>query len=171
MYKIHHVVVSNEHFEETKKLETFFVWNYWESIIGTSSIELWVQRGVGVVETKKFHVLIHRGISKKSLYLGKIFIYMAIPTDFSLYKSGKPFIEPKVLPILASNIVSSPRVCNPMGCQIDLGFVSCDDCWWSKCQERILHTSKWEWCRQDKDCVFTPNVGSHVILSVNNKLL
>ena len=86
--------------------------------------------------------------------------------NFSFFEDGETLVEPEVAPVLASDIVSSPRVSNFVNSNIDLRFVTSDDGWRSKGEKRVLHSTHRERWWQNKNTVVAPDVRSEVVFSV-----
>lgn len=66
---------------------------------------------------------------------------MELSADFSFFEDGEAFVEPHVLPVLASDVVSCPGVADFVSGYIYLRLVSNYDGRGGKSQQRILHSS------------------------------
>ena len=62
---------------------------------------------VSIVKSKVLHVSPECGVTKKSFNFGEIFS-MELSADFSLFKDSKALVNPEMLPVSASHIVTTP---------------------------------------------------------------
>jgi hypothetical protein len=60
-------------------------------------------------------------------------------TYLSLFENGEAFVDPKVLPVLAGDVISCPRMGDFMGCNVHLGLVSGDYGRRGKGKKWVLH--------------------------------
>lgn len=83
---------------------------------------------------------------------------MDYSSGFSLLEDGKTFVEPEMIPVLASDVVTSPRVSNFVGCYVNLGFIASDNCWRGKSKKWVFHTTHWERWWKNQNAVVAPNI-------------
>lgn len=154
-----------------QELESLFVGDFRERVIGVVSLEDGVETSVRVgasvlvIEAKVVHGAPKRSVSKLSFHQGEVFT-VEFSTNVTFDKDGEAFVEPEVFPVASGDGVSSPGVGHLVSRDIDLRFITNDNSGRSESQEGVLHTSHGEGGRQNKDRVVTPNVGSQICFSL-----
>lgn len=147
-----------------KELEAFFIRNFRERVIWLVITDNWVERGISIIQAILLHITIHRNVSDVSIDFGKVNI-MDLCADFSFLEDCEAFVEPKVTPVFAGDIITSPGMSDLMGSDINLRLVGCNDCWRGESQQWVFHSAHWERWWQDKDTIVAPNVWSQVSFS------
>jgi len=162
--------VTNKRLEISQKLEAFFVRNLTKGVIGVVVAENGVKRTVRVGRAESTDVTGKRGVTKLSFHKGEISSILD-GRNLALNKDGPAFVKPEVLPVLASDCISSPAVGHLVSSDVDLRLVSNDNSGRSKSQKGVFHTAHGERRREDNDGVVTPDVLSNIVFSKVQKLI
>lgn len=156
------MVLAEEAFKIVKELESLLVHYQGERIVRFVCSNLWVQRRVVAVEAEGLHVLDHGYVAEICIHHREV-LSVNLSAHFSFFKDSEAFIEPHIAPVFACDLVSGPGVSDLVRGNVDLRFVTGDDCWGCKGEQRVFHAAEWEGRWQHEDAVVAPNVISQIL--------
>ena len=123
-----HDIGTDERFQVGKELESLLIWDFTERVVWVISFENWVKTRVGVLVSKGLDSVDKGCVSEEGLYLSEV-NSVDFTADVAFNENGETFVNPEVLPILASHFVSGPGVSHLMGGDVNLRFITYNNGW------------------------------------------
>ena len=117
---------THQGFKVDEELKTFLVGDCAEGVVGVAANERVVERGVAVVEAVGSHVVEVTFVANNRVDR-VVVVADEVMAGLSFKEHTEPLINPEVLPILASDPVSSPRVSDLMNSHKHSIIIFCDN--------------------------------------------
>mmetsp|Transcript_9719 Transcript_9719/g.17121 ORF Transcript_9719/g.17121 Transcript_9719/m.17121 type:complete len:201 (-) Transcript_9719:934-1536(-) len=157
-----HTRLTQQTFDVKHKLTAFFIRNSRKRIFRIIVTDVRKKRRVGIIQAVPISHLFHHGVVACIVVnLGEV-ESVDILQYLSFHEDVHAFIDPKVIPVLTSNIIAEPRMCNLVDSNGQHGLVS-----WKKGMRdligvNVFHASPRKGRWHYHNTVVSPDIGCQI---------